>query len=72
VVRIADTPDAKTYSEKQIDTYGTRHRSALRLCSSFEHLMCIVISQDGFIRAMKRIGPNIYMWDDVSLSDECL
>ena len=72
VVRIADTPDAKTYSEKQIDSYGTRHRSALRLCSSFENLICIVISQDGSIRAVKRIGPNVYMWNDVSLSEECL
>lgn len=72
VVRVADTPDAKTYSEKQIDSYGTRHRSALRLCSSFENLFCIVISQDGSIRAMKRVGSNVYMWNDVSLSEHCL
>ena len=72
VVRIADTPDAKKYSEKQIDSYGTRHRSALRLCSNFEHLICIVISQDGSIRAIKRIGSKVYMWNDVSLSNQCL
>lgn len=72
VVRIADTPEAKTYSERQIDSYGTRHRSALRICSSFEHVMCIVISQDGSTRAIKRIGSNVYMWNDVSLNNKCL
>lgn len=67
MVRIADDPNAKTYSEKPIDSYGTRHRSALRLCSSFENSICIVVSQDGSIRAIKRIGPDVYMWNDVSL-----
>ncbi|MCW3490234.1 DNA integrity scanning protein DisA nucleotide-binding domain protein [Dethiobacter alkaliphilus] len=66
-VKIANDPDANKFYERPINSFGTRHRSALRLCSSFEDLMCLVISQDGAVRAIKRVGPNVYMWNDVSL-----
>jgi len=66
-VRVAEDPEGKKFSEKPIESFGTRHRSALRLCSSFEQSMCLVVSQDGAVRAIKRVGPHLYMWNDVSL-----
>lgn len=66
-VKIAADPNGKEYIEEPIGSLGTRHRSALRLCSSFEQSVCFVVSQDGSVRAMKRVGPDLYMWNDVSL-----
>jgi hypothetical protein len=66
-VMIAADPKGKKYTERPISSFGTRHRSALRLCSSFEQSVCFVISQDGAVRAIKRVGPDLYMWNDVNL-----
>lgn len=66
-VRRVQDPEAKVFSERPIDSFGTRHRSALRLCTSFEEAMYIVISQDGFIRIIKRVEPHLYMWDASNL-----
>lgn len=67
-VKIAKDSSAKSSVDRRADAFGTRHRSAMRLCSSLEESLCFVISQDGSIRAIKRVGSDVYMWNDVSLT----
>lgn len=50
-----------------IERFGTRHRSAMRMCSSFEDCIALVVSQDGPVKAMKRVGADVVMWNDVTL-----
>jgi hypothetical protein len=75
---IAKSPALKriwvTRSEKgsngrfvDIDTFGTRHRSAFRFCSEFEDGMAFVVSQDGGIKAVKRVGAKVVVWPDIRL-----
>jgi len=49
-----------------IDSFGTRHRSAFRFCSSLEDAIALVVSQDGAVRAVKRVGSEVVMWDDIN------
>ncbi len=62
-VKMANDPLGDSYIERPITTFGTRHRSAIRLCSSFEDCIAFVISQDGFVRAIKGVGSNLFVWD---------
>jgi hypothetical protein len=64
-VRIAKDPFAKEYSKRPVTAYGTRHRSAFRLCGNFEDCLCLIVSQDGPVRIVKAIKGNTYLWDDV-------
>ncbi len=50
-----------------VERFGTRHRSAMRMCSSFEECIALVVSQDGPVKAMKRVGADVVMWNDVTL-----
>lgn len=71
-IRQAADPDGKKYVDVPISTFGTRHRSAMRMCSSLEDCACFVISQDGPVKAIKRIGAFVYSWSDVGLGRETL
>jgi len=50
-----------------LERFGTRHRSAMRMCSSFEDCIALVVSQDGPVKVMKRVGTDVVMWNDVAL-----
>lgn len=50
-----------------VEDYGTRHRSALRFCSSYEDSIAFIMSQDGGVKAAKRVGADVLMWPDVVL-----
>ena len=67
-VRVAEEPFAKQYTKRPVTAYGTRHRSAFRLCRNFEDCLCLIISQDGTIRVVRAIGGNTYLWDDLHRS----
>lgn len=67
-VRKALDPFGKKWKEVSIQAFGTRHRSALRFCSSYENSCAFVISQDGSVRAIKREGAFVYMWDEITIS----
>jgi hypothetical protein len=47
--------------------FGTRNRSAARLCWSSDAILVFVISQDGDIRMYRRVGDVVRMWDDAEL-----
>jgi hypothetical protein len=67
-VKVASDPYGNYREERHITSFGTRHRSALRLCTSFEDCLSFVVSQDGAVRAMKQVGSDLLMWDDVNLN----
>jgi hypothetical protein len=64
-VQLATDANAQNLRTSSIENYGTRHRSAFRFCSSYEDAIAFIVSQDGGIKAVKRIGPNVIMWPDV-------
>lgn len=67
LVRKAKDPYGKNWSEVSIQSFGTRHRSALRFCSSYENACAFVISQDGSAKTIKRVGSHVYIWDDITI-----
>ena len=48
-----------------IDNFGTRHRSAFRFCSSFEDSIAFIVSQDGDVKATKRVHDKVFLWPDI-------
>ena len=52
------------------DAFGTRHRSMMRYCNSNPGSVGFVISEDGDIRAMTKVGQDLVVWDGVLLQRE--
>ncbi len=65
-IRVARDPFAKTTHSLSIDSFGTRHRSAFRFCSSFENSVAFVVSQDGGVKAVKRVDDRLILWPDIN------
>ena len=59
----------ETKSKVSVESYGTRHRSAFRFCSSLEDSVAFVVSQDGGVKAIKRVGKDIVMWPDINTGE---
>lgn len=57
------------YQEIPMTSYGTRHRSAMRLCSVLDDSMCFVISKDGPVRAIKKMRSEVYIWDNIDIGE---
>jgi hypothetical protein len=66
VVKIAGAGSAASTQSVPIESYGTRHRAAFRFCSSFEDSVAVVVSQDGGVRVVKRVGRDVILWPDVN------
>jgi len=49
-----------------VESFGTRHRSAFRFCSSYEDSVAFVVSQDGGVKAVKREGKNVLLWPNIN------
>jgi hypothetical protein len=69
LLNVKDALDASAAQATSVavQRFGTRHRSAMRMCSSFEDCVALVVSQDGPVKAMKRVGADVVMWNDVTL-----
>jgi hypothetical protein len=65
-VVLAQDATAREVRRRPIEDFGTRHRSAFRFCSSHDQVAALVVSQDGDVRAMLRIGPDIVIWPSVA------
>jgi hypothetical protein len=52
--------------EVPVESFGTRHRSAFRFCSSLEDSIAFVLSQDGGVKAVKRHGKDVLLWPDIN------
>ncbi|MHC4574475.1 MAG: putative sensor domain DACNV-containing protein [Planctomycetota bacterium] len=50
-----------------IDSFGTRHRSSFRFCSSFEESVGFILSSDGGVKAIMRVGPDVILWPDINI-----
>ncbi len=50
-----------------IDSFGTRHRSSFRFCSSFEESVGFILSSDGGVKATMRVGPEVILWPDINI-----
>lgn len=64
-VQLAANPKASEKRGVSIEAYGTRHRSAFRFCSSYEHAIAFIVSSDGGVKATKRIGAQVFLWPEV-------
>ena len=68
-VHIAEDIEGIKLNKISIESYGTRHRSAFRFCSSYEDSLAIIISQDGGVKAVKRCGQKVLLWPDINEGD---
>lgn len=48
-----------------VENYGTRHRSAFEFCFHNQPSVAIVVSQDGGIKTVTRVGQHVYFWENV-------
>jgi hypothetical protein len=53
---------------ESVESDGTRHRSAYRLCNFVHDALAIVVSQDGTVRFVKWHEGEVTYWDQVSTS----
>ncbi len=67
-VKVVSNSGQVVGEDKNIENYGTRHRSAFRFCSSFEDSVAFVVSQDGPIRTIKRVGSELFAWSDIDVT----
>lgn len=65
-ISVAHDVNATNLTEIPIESFGTRHRSAFRFCSSFEDSVAIIISQDGGVKAVKRFEQKLILWPDIN------
>lgn len=70
-IHLASTPRARARSLKRVDPnhYGTRHRSMMRYCFAHPGSLGFVVSQDGDIRAITRVGTKLVMWENLKVLD---
>ena len=70
-VHVASSPRPSDRSLKQVDPshYGTRHRSMMRYCFAHPGSLGFVVSQDGDIRAITRVGKKLVMWENLKVLD---
>jgi hypothetical protein len=68
-VYLATRATAISKGLKQVDPnhFGTRHRSMMRYCMAHPHSLGFVISQDGDIRALARVGRRLVMWENLKV-----
>jgi hypothetical protein len=66
-VQLATNAEATETRPVSIESYGTRHRSVFRFCSSYEDAIAFVVSQDGGLRACRRTGDRVLFWPDISV-----
>jgi hypothetical protein len=61
LVRRWGEPEAE--EDVPVSRYGTRHRSAFRLCEESSDCLVFVFSQDGPVRSILNDGSRVVMWD---------
>lgn len=60
---------ASDYFLRKVDyqQYGTRHRSMMRYCAKFPGSLGFVVSQDGDVRVMTKVGDRLVLWENIQL-----
>ncbi len=57
-------PQASQTTEIDVESYGTRHRSAFEFCYRCAPSVAIVASQDGDIKVVTRVGDDVFFWEN--------
>jgi hypothetical protein len=72
--RVLSALDAEGTETEPLDfsAFGTRHRSMMRYCFAHAGSVGFVISQDGDVRVMARVGDDLLLWANVSLEGDAL
>jgi hypothetical protein len=50
-----------------LEQFGTRHRAMMRYCNEHPGALGFVVSQDGDIRAVLRIGDRLVLWENIEV-----
>lgn len=66
-VVLAQNSEATKAKVLDLNQYGTRHRSMLRYCAANPNSVGFVVSQDGDVRAITRLGNRVVLWDNVRI-----
>lgn len=61
------TPKADSLKEIDAKELGTRHQSMFSYCNSHPGSLGFVISQDGDIRAVLKIGDKLVVWENIAV-----
>jgi hypothetical protein len=51
----------------ELEQFGTRHRAMIRYCYENPGSLGFVVSQDGDIRAMLRLGDRLVLWENIEV-----
>jgi hypothetical protein len=62
-VRRALDLEGETFASEVVDSVGTRHRSAYRLCAAVPEAVAVVVSQDGGVRFVAQHRGAVTYWD---------
>ncbi|MDA1635230.1 diadenylate cyclase [Bacillus cereus] len=68
-IKEAKDAHGEKFTEIPINSFGTRHRSAIRFCSKIENSIAIVISQDGSVKAIKKVSDSLYLWNNIDVGE---
>lgn len=61
-------PSDKSLLRIDYNHFGTRHRSIMRYCHKVPGSIGFVVSQDGELRAITKVGDNVVVWDNINLT----
>ncbi|HVT18581.1 MAG TPA: hypothetical protein VHQ90_20680 [Thermoanaerobaculia bacterium] len=64
---VCSEPTGEAAEGHKADGYGTRHRSAFRVCAATEDALAFVLSQDGGVKAITRRGSRVLVFENVAL-----
>ena len=64
-VRLAEDPQGIKGHVVPIESFGTRHRAVFRFCWTLPQSIAFVVSFDGGVRAVRRIGDVVVVWPEV-------
>jgi hypothetical protein len=68
-IALAGDPEASPERLRRgdLEQFGTRHRAMMRYCNEHPGALGFVVSQDGDIRAVLRIGPRLVLWENIEV-----
>lgn len=64
---IASDPEPTGLTSVDYQEFGTRHRSVMRFCNSHPDSIGFVVSQDGDVRTITKVGANVVYWENLRL-----
>lgn len=63
-IKFSEDASGAKVNERSYESFGTRHRSAFRFCNEYPNSVAFVISQDGDVKAVKKVNNDLIVWPD--------